>query len=249
MSRIEITSDPNLVVSGRGMIARQQIERGTLIHTELPLIMVKVERSKATTGGALHQFYQSQEHPNSRVLIDAVNALSAPEIIAFGNLAGSAPIAGAPPLTQRQDIVARFRHNAWGIKGENTYLVVYDMLSSLNHSCVPNAVVDIWNGDPNGDITAPLGQEIRRRIERMEVYIHLLQHLGVWDAEVSEAQSDYRKAMSAAATGLNVQKYLYSDEGAVALKQELGAESAKCQVNDSSLIHHITGTGSNYPLY
>jgi len=266
MSRIEITSNPTLVVSGRGTIARQHIDRGTLIHTELPLIMVKVERGKSKTGRALHQFYQSQEHPNSRLLIDAVNALSPPEAIAFNNLFAPAPIAGALPLTQRQEIVARFRHNAWGIDKPNAYLVVYELISSLNHSCVPNAVVDIWNEDPEGDTIAPLGQvrliatrpipegseiflnyytdqryedhtvripllqadygfwctcsgchpdnaaidaaeraaasqyheilatdpplttpEIRRRIERMEVYIHLLQHLGVWDAELSEA--------------------------------------------------------------
>jgi hypothetical protein len=270
MSLIEITSDRTLVVSGRGMIARRQIERGALIFQELPLIKVEVNTNTIKTTPALNRFYASQVRSNSKLLIEAVNALTGTETAAFDHLAGSVPIAGDPAPTQRQEIVGRFKYNSYKIEAldtTTTYLVVYDTTSMINHSCVPNAVVDIWGEKSEGDTTTPpLCQarliatrpipqgseifidyidhryddhtvrndllqtaygflctcsachtdsaaidtaeraaarqyhqsnlkmqpqltmtEIRRRIERTEIYIRLLQHLGVWDAHLSEA--------------------------------------------------------------
>jgi hypothetical protein len=164
MSLCRIISGDGRVVGGRSTIATQPIARGNLILQEDPLVIQHISEP-------LDNFYEAERDGTTSRLERAVANLSCLDKIAFKKLYRSKPASGIPgaqlppeeeqKFADREQLVDRFKYNAWSFKatGNKAYLAIYRLNSFINHSCVPNATLDIWQGNSFKDYTQiPKGQ-------------------------------------------------------------------------------------------
>ena len=140
------------VVANRGMIARHTIEKGSLILEEDALVTLYTGYGHRQWGQPINTFWADERAGTTNRLQTAFNSLTATQRGHFNQL--FRPGAPATPLAE---LVDRFEHNALNYNGSsNMYLAVYRYISAINHSCFPNAKVDMWEGSRNHPV--PQGQ-------------------------------------------------------------------------------------------
>lgn len=135
----------NSPLGGLGMMATRLIERGELIHTETALVFCSTDylQTQWLLPGTANTFFAAQRAAPSSVLHEAVTQLEPAQRGIFRALGPQ------PGLSNTRDrIVRRFEHNAYDFDRVNNprriHIVVYEMFSRINHSCVPNAALEIW---------------------------------------------------------------------------------------------------------
>lgn len=122
-------------MGGRGLVATTNIDRGSLILTDEPLVIID------TTLGSGEEFYESEKAGSTRIINEAFR--HAPK-----------KVKALRALHGVNDI-DKVEKNAWGFDNpsvnSNRWVVVGKYLSRINHSCVPNAVVTDVCTDPGND--------------------------------------------------------------------------------------------------
>lgn len=143
MASWQILAGPQ-VVAGNGMIATQDIQKEDLILQEGQLITVNTRfgPTQWTQAGIVTNFYADERSRTSDRLNRAVSLLNAPELALFNLLYRPAGVAAVP-----NQVVDLFEYNAFEIRRHaRMNLVVNQTISAINHSCVPNANLDICEG-------------------------------------------------------------------------------------------------------
>lgn len=131
-------------VHGQCMIATNDISPGELIMSEQPLIICNSKKTHSWwKKHSTQQFYTDEEKGVTDQLDEAYNLLGAAGPAQASLLA----LHGVVPADSQRDRVRQaFEYNAFNLVSPNhkcVYLVVYELISRINHSCVPNAVVAI----------------------------------------------------------------------------------------------------------
>ncbi|KAH3904779.1 hypothetical protein HBI56_213030 [Parastagonospora nodorum] len=140
MASWQIVAGPP-VVAGRGVIATRDIQKGELIHEEQPLVNVSTGYGPLQwpRPGNSTIFYNNERAGTTTILSRAVTSLSPANQGLFNVL-----FRPAGATTALRQLVARFEHNAFQYRyWSRMHLVVYPTISYVNHSCVPNADLEI----------------------------------------------------------------------------------------------------------
>jgi len=143
MASWQIVAGPQ-VVAGNGMIATRDIQKGDLIHQEMPLVKVSTGQGPLQwpQPGISTAFYNNERAGTTTVLSGAVASLSPANQALFNVL-----FRPAGATTALRELVARFEHNAFQYRHYSRMnLVIYPTISYVNHSCVPNADLEICPG-------------------------------------------------------------------------------------------------------
>lgn len=137
----------NSPLGGLGMMAARLIERGELIHTETALVFCDtgyLQSRWLLLPSTANTFFAAQRTAPISVLHSAVAQLEAAQQGVFRALG---PQPGYDSTRDR--IVRRFEHNAYDFNRVSNprriHVVVYETFSRINHSCVPNAALEIWS--------------------------------------------------------------------------------------------------------
>lgn len=161
-----IVSGGGRMIGGRGMMANRDIQKGTLILEESPLVECNTRYGTLQWNQNWNNFYTQEATGRSNRIQSATARLNPMDRIAFNRL--YAPIAGSGNTD-----VDRFVFNAFDAPTSNhqVRLFVYRELCFISHSCVPNATVEILHNaipgsSPRGAMrlvaaqTIPSGSEI-----------------------------------------------------------------------------------------
>ena len=134
----------NSPLGGRGLFANRSLGRGDLILTEDPIVFCNTgsTENQWSDQNTVDTFYAAQRIHATSVIYAAVNDLTLEQRKTLRTL-WPRPAHG---ITLDR-YVDRFERNAFtfvNASNNKTHLVVYEDISSINHSCVPNATIEIW---------------------------------------------------------------------------------------------------------
>lgn len=131
----------------RGLIALSDIQANTLILEEAPLLHINTQI--APDDFELSQFLLDETNQQSRIIqseMQALNQSNRANWILFRSLHTGVPARTA----MREQDIERIRRNAFSYYFQDQkWITTYHDLCKANHSCRPNAVVDIAHSGHN----------------------------------------------------------------------------------------------------
>jgi hypothetical protein len=131
--------------AGRSMFTVQDIAKGSLILEDNPL-MICDTRKRTKWVDVADAWWARERARGTDIIIQAYAQLSQPAQVSFGQL--HRRVAGASSTLSRK--IDRMEQNAFNFEvgaQNQVHLVVFNNISAINHSCVPNATVDIFKGE------------------------------------------------------------------------------------------------------
>ncbi|KAH7083559.1 hypothetical protein FB567DRAFT_630084 [Paraphoma chrysanthemicola] len=146
--------------------------KGTLILQENPLVECKTNIGKTIwKANPAAFFFASERAGTTSKLSSAINTLSPMDRASFNRL-----FTPAGPGNAMVQMVDRFEYNAFHFFGSShkRHLVLFRIACYINHSCIPNATVDIGQDIsqyPRGQIRLVATQNIARDSEIFFNYI------------------------------------------------------------------------------
>jgi len=134
----------NSTLGGRGLFANRSLGRGDLILAEDPIVSCNIgsNENEWSDQNTVDAFYAAQRIHATSFIYAAVNGLT-PEQRKTQRTLWPRPAHGSS-LGRYVDRIERNAFTFVNASNHKTHLVVYEDISSINHSCVPNATIEIW---------------------------------------------------------------------------------------------------------